>query len=488
MDISFGRVKEIAESLPIGFYAKEKIELIISNDEQVSYYAPLENKIVISYSTILQALRKINDNDPYVETAVRSVLYHEVSHAILTPTDLQITNIINIFEDERIETLLANYYYNVNFKENIFLLNDYQGEAPTNAIDEFYQTVRYRIGEDEFLQDVSDIITKYSKMSETNYERYTWYYNECEYDIGCNNYTSDIYELYNKIAQKWNEKPKYYSEDLRSNDSSGLNGDLLNPIESNSDNVGDFDIEKAIEKSQEEVSKVKPGTPTDELVNSVINTYYDIKLTAGLENIINTFNKKNNSGAAIAGYSGVFDPRAVAREDYRYFKRKASVNGNNTFGTLHLNLFLDDSGSMSCNEVVVNKLLYSLICIERSNKNFTFDVITCANRIAIVDKYKGYKADGGTYLSKKIIPIYRAVQKPNTYNYNLVLFDGSATTDTYLNGNTFGIFDNNRSTIISDFSNSRKLDNLKNATIIYSDRYTEELIDNVFKTLQQAFR
>ena len=28
MDISFGRVKEIAESLPIGFYAKEKIELI----------------------------------------------------------------------------------------------------------------------------------------------------------------------------------------------------------------------------------------------------------------------------------------------------------------------------------------------------------------------------------------------------------------------------------------------------------------------------
>ena len=128
MDISFGRVKEIAESLPIGFYAKEKIELIISNDEQVSYYAPLENKIVISYSTILQALRKINDNDPYVETAVRSVLYHEVSHAILTPTDLQVTNIINIFEDERIETLLANYYYNVNFKENIFLLNDYQGE------------------------------------------------------------------------------------------------------------------------------------------------------------------------------------------------------------------------------------------------------------------------------------------------------------------------------------------------------------------------
>ena len=46
MDISFGRVKEIAESLPIGFYAKEKIELIVSNDEQVSYYAPLENKIV----------------------------------------------------------------------------------------------------------------------------------------------------------------------------------------------------------------------------------------------------------------------------------------------------------------------------------------------------------------------------------------------------------------------------------------------------------
>ena len=105
MDISFGRVKEIAESLPIGFDAKEKIELIVSNDEQVSYYAPLENKIVISYSTILQALRKINDNDPYVETAVRSILYHEVSHALLTPKSMSVTDIINIFEDERIESV-----------------------------------------------------------------------------------------------------------------------------------------------------------------------------------------------------------------------------------------------------------------------------------------------------------------------------------------------------------------------------------------------
>ena len=158
------------------------------------------------------------------------------------------------------------------------------------------------------------------------------------------------------------------------------------------------------------------------------------------------------------------------------------------FGTFHLNLFLDDSGSMSGNENIVNKLLYSLICIEKSNPNFTFDVITCADRIEIIDKKKGYKARGGTYLSKKIIPLYNKVQKPNTYNYNLILFDGSASTDNYLSGTTFNVFDNNKCTIISDYSNSSKLNKLKTANVIYSNNYTEELIDNVYKTLRQAFR
>ena len=119
MEISFGRVKEIAQSLPIGFYAKEKISLDLDEKGTTSYYAPLENKIVIAYDTVCKALHKL-ENDDYTETAIRSILYHEVSHVLLTPKSMSVTDIINIFEDERIESVLSNYYYNVDFKKNVF--------------------------------------------------------------------------------------------------------------------------------------------------------------------------------------------------------------------------------------------------------------------------------------------------------------------------------------------------------------------------------
>lgn len=490
MEISFGRVKEIAKSLPIGFYAKEKISLDIDENGQASYYAPLENRIVIAYSTVAKALAKIEDDDPYVETAIRSILYHEVSHSILTPKQMSVTDITNIFEDERIETMLANYYYNVDFKKNVFHLNNYQGEAPNCAMNEFYQTVRYRKGDPALLRKVNEIIHRFSQMSQKDNEYYSWYYDSKEFDISHSNYVDEIYKLYNTIAEKWGEEPrdKYKDRNYNSGAMGGTFLDTSGMSDAEKQAVEGFNEDEAAALASEAAAEATAGAPIEHIIDKVIESYYDPKLTAGLEAIINTFNKKNSGGSSIQGYSGIFNPRAVTREDYRYFTRKTSVNGNNMFGTFHLNLFLDDSGSMSNNEEIINKLLYSLICIEKSNKNFTFDVITCADRIEIVDKYKGYKARGGTYLSKKIIPLYRQVQKPNTYNYNLILFDGSAQTDNYLSGTTFNVFDNNRCTIISDYSNSNKLSKLKTANVIYSDQYTDELISNVYKTLQQAFR
>lgn len=491
MEISFGRVKDIAQSLPIGFYAKEKISLDVDEKGTTSYYAPLENKIVIAYDTVCKALHKL-ENDDYTETAIRSILYHEVSHAIMTPKSMSITDIVNIFEDERIESVLSNYYYNVDFKKNVFYLNDYQGQDPANAMNEFYQTVRYRKGDKDFLSRVNKIVHKYSHMTPVNAESYSWFDND-EYSNCYNNYINDIYNLYNDIARKWGEETRNYYDD-RYNNNGGMGGTFLDTStmdEAEKKAVEGYDVDAAAAAAKDEAEEAisdQAGVPIEHIIDEVIGNYYDPKLTAGLEAIINTFNKKNSRGAALQSYSGVFNPRAVTRQDYRYFTRKATVNGDNMFGTFHLNLFLDDSGSMSGNENIVNKLLYSLICIEKSNPNFTFDVITCADRIEIIDKKKGYKARGGTYLSKKIIPLYNKVQKPNTYNYNLILFDGSASTDNYLSGTTFNVFDNNKCTIISDYSNSSKLNKLKTANVIYSNNYTEELIDNVYKTLRQAFR
>lgn len=500
MEKNYGKIRQIAEQLPIGLYAKRRIETDLSEGETCSYYAPMDDKIVISFPQIAQGLAKIDENDPYMETAIRSMLYHEVSHALLTPKDLQSTDIINIFEDERIETLLSDYYYNTDFKKNVFYINDYDGSAPQNALDEFYQVVRYRKGDPKYVDRVQEIINQYEGLTATEYD---WWGSN-----GIREYASDIYDLYNQIAASRGEPKRNEYDDRRNcKDNGGIlnknaNGNGNNPSNQLSNDNPDCDgrgdaqgneresnesLQAAIANANEKAKGCGKATG-EKAIEKAIKKVYDAKLVDDLSMILNNFNKKNSRGSSINSYSGVFNPRLVARDDYRYFQHKTSVNGNNTFGTFHLNLFLDDSGSMQNNEEVINKLIYALLTIERTNPNFTFDVITCADRIEIADKTKGFSARGGTYLSNKIIPLYRKVQKPNTYNYNLILFDGYADTDAYAGGNTFKVFDNNNCTIISDDSNRSNFKKIQSAKIIISDRYTDELINNVYKTLQTAFR
>lgn len=508
MEKNYGKIRQIAEQLPIGLYAKRRIETDLSEGETCSYYAPMDDKIVISFPQIAQGLAKIDENDPYMETAIRSMLYHEVSHALLTPKDLQPTDIVNIFEDERIETLLSDYYYNTDFKKNVFYINDYDGSAPQNALDEFYQVVRYRKGDPKYVDRVQEIINQYEGLTATEYD---WWGSN-----GIREYASDIYDLYNQIAESRGEPKRNEYDDRRNGkDNGGIlnknangNGNGNNQSNNgnsngdgqdnnnqddaqgngqNSDRESNKSLQVAIANANEKAKGCGKATG-EKAIEKAIKKVYDAKLVDDLSMILNNFNKKNSRGSSINSYSGVFNPRLVARDDYRYFQHKTSVNGNNTFGTFHLNLFLDDSGSMQNNEEVINKLIYALLTIERTNPNFTFDVITCADRIEIADKTKGFSARGGTYLSNKIIPLYRKVQKPNTYNYNLILFDGYADTDAYAGGNTFKVFDNNNCTIISDDSNSSNFKKIQSAKIIISNRYTDELINNVYKTLQTAFR
>ena len=515
MEKSFLEVKAVADTLPIGLYAKRRIETVLEDNIQESYYVPMEDKIVISYPQVAAGLKKMSEEED-IETSVRTMLYHEVSHGILTPKDMEVTDILNIFEDERIETLLSNYYYNVDFKRNVFLVNDYNGADPQNAMDEFYQTVRFRKGEQRWLDRVNELILCYSEMTAGNYQGWGWYSNNDGKSVSLNRYYEDVYNLYNEIAAKWGEPEKNHYQD-RENARRGTeihigitnpngnpgNGDQKVEAQSsdgeadqnqgkNGDGENKANVQAMVDAAKKESQQIGEETfgvgHANILADKVIETYYDSKLYDTLSIIIDSFNKKNTKGNSINAYSGVFNPRLVARDDYRYFQHKTSINGNNTYGTLHLNLFLDDSGSMSGNEQVVNKLIYALLCIEKRNTNFTFDVITCADRIEIADKKKGFVARGGTYLSNAIIPLYRKVQKPNTYNYNLVLFDGQADVDSYLGNTTFKVFDNNNCTIISDRSNERHLRRLSSAKIIYSYNYTDELFKNVYKTLEGAFR
>ena len=221
---------------------------------------------------------------------------------------------------------------------------------------------------------------------------------------------------------------------------------------------------------------------------------YELQKT--VETIISNFNKKNTGGSGINTYSGVFNPRAIARGDYRYFERSSSIQGNNKFGTCHLNLFVDCSGSFYESEDLINGILEVLSSVERKNRNFTIDVIFCGVGAYICkNKHeRRIKCDGGNNLPNDMKEIFLSMQKQNTCNYNIVLFDGDAFSDYYDSDRTkhgikvFGAFDYKQTTVITDYDNEKYLGNgFTNAKVVVTSNYTNELIKHITKALTIAF-
>ena len=488
MNVPVAMIKSIAEGLPIGLYAKRRIPVAIDEEEPTSYYNPVSDEIVISSKIIQEGLKHVHKKKD-IEPAVRSMLYHEVSHSILTPNRMKMTDWMNIFEDERIETILGDYFLDVDFKKQVLHINGFKSldevpnPAPT-AMAKFYSVVRFGIGEKKFVDEVDRIIKDYAKFNSSTYLWQTY------------SYIDEVKALYRAIT---GEEPP--TENIITA-SVPFDADGEEDTEGeNTATPSDVDEETEEEKSGDDAG----GKPChgrknplkekeiEKLIKStfITNKYVDTKLTDELSVILENFSKKNNSGSALAGYSGTFNTRAVVREDYKYFERKASINGSNKFGTFHLNLFIDESGSFYRSETAMNTLLRSLIDIERKNPNFTLDVVFCgiSERLVQDKRHRIFKADGGNRLDKKTYELYRKLQKPNTYNYTIACFDGDACSDGGRSDHGFGAFDHNNCVIISDYDNERYIRNdVHSARVIYTRDYTNELIKNVVDALEKAFR
>ena len=149
------KLRAILLSLPKSFYLKSKsIDVDLSETAPTSYFNPTNFKIVVAINNVELAIQNAGRplTDDELEFVLRGQLYHEISHAILTPPDLmQIaskSNVINpqlanIIEDERIETMLKNYYLLVDFKKQLKLLVDFipQPQSFTHFV---FNAVRFR--------------------------------------------------------------------------------------------------------------------------------------------------------------------------------------------------------------------------------------------------------------------------------------------------------------------------------------------------------
>lgn len=495
--------KAIADALPIGIYAKRRIRCSLREDENTSFYSPMTDEIIISYPQITGAL-KMTPEDEDKEVAIRSMLYHEVSHAILTGWNGRVTDQFNIFEDERIETVLNDFYLDVDFAKQVYRINGIQSnddlKAPKNALDAFYQLVRFHKGDADLLDRVKKLLVKYAPLSKTMLQLPS--------GEGWWDYNREINDLFNEVKKRFGEPPVSEDDGCESEDEdgsgksgdSGKSKDGKDKKDKSGMTDGDgkkvaVDVKDAIKKALEAgadgdmIEILKEMNSLEKVFSDGVAPAYDDDLYKKFDVIISNFNKKNNSGASLTGYSGVFNPRSAGREDYRYFDRKATVNGTNKFGTFHLNLFLDNSGSFCDNAPIVNAVLGALVRLEKVNRNFSFDVVHCGvGEELITDKAKiGLTCDDGTKLDYDAIELYRKLQKPSTYNYNIVLYDGSCYDRNY--NDAFKAFNHSNTTIISDISNREEIERYApNAKQIITKRYTENLLNNIVDTLARAFR
>ena len=271
--VSAQYIKDILKTLPIGYYLGERAEIEFSETAPTSMCNPVTGNILISANNVLEALEDMPD-DADTEEFIRDALYHEVSHLILTPRcatgygtyERKIYPYMNIFEDERIECILKNFYRKVNFKRFVFIMNHWTPDQKINdATQFFFNIVRYRQGPEEFVKKVPELILKWHEINcnTTNYEEPSeWfkknYMNGTDvygYSYGYSPYDHEIYDFWRKVAEYWK---KNQSLDLPSRNE---NQEQSNPFEDN------FNQDTTQDKSSSENS-ISPAE-NDETQNDV---------------------------------------------------------------------------------------------------------------------------------------------------------------------------------------------------------------------------
>lgn len=498
MKVTFAQVETIMKTLPIGYYAVKRVPARLEQNTEAgtSYFSFTDNSIVIEYNLIAERLEKYPE-DADIEEAVRSMLYHEVSHAILTPhdeADRRMYNettarVFNIFEDERIETLLRDYYMNVDFKKQIQqIAKPHQDDS--NPMSVFFDLVRFGIGSKKYLDEVQRIIYKYKKIT-CQTRGYVVY-----------EYIDEIMNLYREIESDMRTPDSDMSGD-GDGDSSASSEDETNGegmektdkktvIMSNSelrDMIGHAMDNTEIVMEKDNAEKLEAGMTEQEKHYTEELTHFEKSITR----IIDNFHRKNNGGNGINAYSGVFNPRALLREDYRYFERSFSTHSNNKFGTCHLNCFIDCSGSFYYDTPIVNKIIGILTDIEKHHPNFSISVIHINTNWHEAQNTldRQFKAGGGNDIPEDIKERFNKLQKRNTYVHNLVLFDGDAMSDCYASRSEkirrFSAFDTTTTTLITDEENERYCADFHNARVTVTKKYVDELIKAILLSLEKAF-
>lgn len=509
MKITFNEIEKILKTLPIGYYLKRNVDVMLDPDTECSYYVPMDDTIRISFKQLERTFESI-EKTKNVEKIVRGMLYHEVSHAFITPKNLRMTSWMNTFEDERIESVLRHYYLNTNFRELVKLVNNFKGEKPANAEQAFYQLVRYRVGDKDWLKRLHELIQKYRTLNRRSegyevweyaddvqnfYENFIMWYKMNHPELDETKIQPEVPSTSSCESDKSSESVP--SESATESDESDEETDETTDDKSDEENDDAGNLESGKSDKESESDESLSSKEIDNVMSDALNELVDKEMIESVQQILQRISKSTSkNGSAINAYSGIFDPRSVVRDDYKYFVQQNRIGHIKAFSKVHLNLFIDRSGSFRSSQNTVNKLLYSLRLFENSNPNFTFDLVTCGMGERLeTKKDRIMECRGGNKLDHDVFDLFKKLQFAGQTNYNIVLFDGDAFSDYYNNKEAtkahknFGAFNASNVTIISDYDNKNAIEQYAcSAKKIFTYDYANELCKNVMNALQMLTR
>ena len=485
MQLTKELLQHYINKVPIGYYVGRNVDVAIG-DKDDTYFDLVKGSIVISYPTIKDNARLIK-TDADAEKSVRHLIFHELSHALLTPRILHIDMVLNVFEDERIESILKNYYLDTDFKAFVKKLNGFKNQPPENEWDAWYQLVRYRRGPVYFLSRVHEIIDDYTHL-DIAVSRI-----DTEIRSSIRNYEAEVNHLYEEFVKWYNQTnpsdlkiDKSLKDLMQNGEGDGQSDDknnrqtqvgtgLSNANNNQSDNNNNKDdLEKALQKLLESLKDSKKDLlmevpKVDDKANKFANVSsieaidvnegnYDDLYTiiddsddkAGglwhrpgkdddkakqkadkavfdmIDSLISLLKTtRKNNGSSIAAYSGVMNPRNVIRDDYKYFMQQNRKGHASVYSKMHLNMFIDCSASFKDNDEKVNTLLWALNKFERAVPDFSYDLISCGVGQKLRPKYNRTQSSyDGTVLTDDIFDMFKKQQFTNAVNMNIVLYDG----------------------------------------------------------------
>lgn len=537
------KIEQIFNTLSLSYYLKNNLYKASLEECETSYHDRQNRRIVVSFNNINEALANIqNLNDLQLEFVIRGLLYHECAHALLTPMNAMQeanknqceyfnSNILNLLEDERIETLTKNDFVNVDFvkNKNLILGGMPRSEALNSFTNFLFYFVRLRqLHANEFITKEANKIfidmlglTK-NVNAETGAFRFISDMRHC---------AKQLYELYTSLInnkrtnQEQNERKQIEQtneenneENERTNQEQNEQSKNANEEENEITNTG------ALSKALSEIENHKANEQSNKsghFKDKELRASSDFNIDLICEDkalksaLLKILHEAHALGSEIS-YTGRHEAGTFNTKFYIKDKLNALVNNqdfkrfDNAFKTSEdiknkeemktLNLILDNSGSFRSNNARTNEIIKTLMNIEKLT-HFKFRLFIFTNDFyEVKDKARFSfslpasftRSFGLNDYSKLLNEIVQSKTILLTdgdikYRYNSIGRNYANTKENYYSKN-LKCLNSRNVVIISDYDNQKHFEKITQARIIYSNNYCEELSKNIIEAFKEIYK